>query len=244
MIKLSDRLNTIYEILIQNNIDKNDIVADVCSDHGYIPIKLILDNITNKTIATDISKNSIDKIKNNIDLYFDKKDKNKIDIRVGDGLKILNYNDFDILIISGIGYDLMKNILKNIDKYNFKYLIVSPQTKIYDFRKYVLNNNLYIDNEKIVYEDNKYYFILKIIKNNDNKLIHWNEEELLYGKHLLQNKNEILYKYILLKINTYKNNILKINKNKDIINNNDKNIKIIEKYNDFIKISENIINKW
>ena len=233
MNNISLRLDTIYDM-----VEANYKVCDLCSDHGLIPIKLIKNKISDYVIATDINQSSIDKINNNINICLNKDEVKKIDIRKGDGLTIIDYNEFDILIISGIGCDLMIDILNNIDKYNFKYLLLSPQTKIDKFRQYLIKNNLYIKDEKIVFDDNKYYFILKVIKNTDNLSQDYKDYELLYSKILLQNKDKVLYNYINKQLMQYKEIINDINKSNTINDN------AIKEYEYLYEITKNIIDKW
>ncbi|MCW7999860.1 SAM-dependent methyltransferase, partial [Clostridium sp. cpc1] len=47
-MKLSPRL-----LAIQYFVKKNSIVADIGTDHGYIPVHLIENNISKKVIAAD-----------------------------------------------------------------------------------------------------------------------------------------------------------------------------------------------
>jgi len=54
-MKLSERLLTIASL-----VPKNSIVADIGTDHGYIPAYLIENNISKKVIGTDISKGSLE----------------------------------------------------------------------------------------------------------------------------------------------------------------------------------------
>ena len=233
MINLSIRLKTIYDM-----VEPNLNVCDLCSDHGLIPISLIKNNISNKVIATDITESSIDKIKYNSNLYLNHVQSKKLDIRKGDGLSIIDYHEFDILIISGIGTDLMIDILSNIQKYEFKYLILSPQTKIETFRQYLIDNNFFIQNEKIVFDDEQYYFILKVTKNNNNIKQEYKDYELMYSKYLIQDKDPILYKYLNKQLNQYADLITKIK------NSNTNNNTAIKNYEYLYDITKNIIDKW
>ena len=56
MIKLSKRLNKIAEL-----VDLGASVIDVGTDHGYVPNFLCENKISSDVIATDISKNSLEK---------------------------------------------------------------------------------------------------------------------------------------------------------------------------------------
>ena len=60
-MKLSNRL-----LEVANFVPKDSIVADIGTDHGYIPVFLVENNISNKVIATDISEKSLDKTVNYI----------------------------------------------------------------------------------------------------------------------------------------------------------------------------------
>ena len=151
---------------------------------------------------------------------------------MGDGLDVLNYNEADIIIISGIGFDLLKKILKNISAFNFKFLILSPQTKFIEFKNYLIENNLNIVDEEIVEENKKFYFIYKINKGVLQKNL--NCENLIYPIKLLENKNLVLKKYILEQIKNLKtiinNNSLNQSSSLELNNKLDYNIEILKKY--------------
>lgn len=57
MIKLSKRLRTIAD-----NVDRDKIVADIGTDHGFVPNFLCETNITKNLIASDISEGSLKKV--------------------------------------------------------------------------------------------------------------------------------------------------------------------------------------
>ena len=80
-MKLSNRL-----LEVANFVPKDSIVADIGTDHGYIPVFLVENNISNKVIATDISEKSLDKTVNYIkELNL----RNNIEPRLGDGLETI-----------------------------------------------------------------------------------------------------------------------------------------------------------
>ena len=59
-------------------IKKDNVVVDVGTDHGYLPIYLIKNKITNKVLASDISKNALDNARKNIILPIKKVLQNKL----------------------------------------------------------------------------------------------------------------------------------------------------------------------
>ena len=64
IIVISKRLETILKL-----IPNGEVLADIGTDHGYIPTYAVKNNIVKKAIAADISKGSLEKavieIKNN-----------------------------------------------------------------------------------------------------------------------------------------------------------------------------------
>ena len=224
MFKLSKRLKKIVDMC-----ETVDTIADIASDYGYVPIYLSNNNYAKKIIISDININSINKINENINKYAIY---NNFSVRQGDGLNILNYNEADIIIISGIGFDLLKKILVNINKFNFKFLILSPQTKFIEFKNYLTENNLNIVDEEIVEENKKFYFIYKINKGVLQENL--NCENIIYPIKLLDNKNLVLKKYILEQIKNLKtiinNNSLNQSSSLELNNKLDYNIEILKKY--------------
>ena len=112
------------------------------------------------------------------------------------------------------------------------------QTKIHSFRKWIIDKNLYISDEKIVYEDEQYYFIFKITKNINDIKQKYDETEILYSKYLIKNKDKILYNYINKQLIQYEDIINKISQS------DTKQIDVLNHYKHIYNITKNIINNW
>ncbi len=199
---ISLRLNEIC-----NLVDKNSIVADIGTDHGIIPMMLSKNCISKKIIATDISKNSLEKLEKKLILN---DNITNIETRVSDGLDCLDEFEVDTIIISGMGGILIKEILErnlNIAK-SSNYLILSPNNSLDVLRKFLYENNFFIEKEKDVFENQKYYQILKVKRGKD---FYKNEYEYLYGKLLIKNKSENLKLFLENEIKKYESILEKIN---------------------------------
>ena len=199
---ISLRLNEIC-----NLVDKNSIVADIGTDHGIIPMMLSKNCISKKIIATDISKNSLEKLEKKLILN---DNITNIETRVSDGLDCLDEFEVDTIIISGMGGILIKEILErnlNIAK-SANYLILSPNNSLDFLRKFLYENNFFIEKEKDVFENQKYYQILKVKRGKD---FYKNEYEYLYGKLLIKNKSENLKLFLENEIKKYESILEKIN---------------------------------
>ena len=82
--------------------------------------------------------------------------------------------------------DKGKDNLKNVNR-----IVLSSNNKYYDLRKYMMNNNYYINKEVIVFSDNKYYIIIDFLKGNRK----CNDKELYFGPYLLNNKDKLFKEY-------------------------------------------------
>lgn len=193
-MKLSKRLQAIADLVAEKTI-----VADIGTDHGYIPKYLIDKNISKMVIAADISYNSL---KKTID-YVNNYNYSKIIPRVGDGLDVIKPFEVDTAIISGMGGILIKEILdKDKNKTStITNFILQPNIGSSELREYLIENNFKIIDEDLVKEDGKYYEIIYAKKGKDfiGKNIY-----LEIGKKLIEKNHPLLEEYIEFKINSIK----------------------------------------
>lgn len=190
-MKLTPRLQT-----IANYVQKNSIVADIGTDHGYIPVYLITNGICDKVIAADINQGPLNSAKN----YIQKKGlTDKIDIRLGDGLKVLKPNEVNTAIIAGMGGLLINNILKessNIAK-TIDSFILQPMIAVEDLRRFLINNHFKIMDETLAKEGNKIYEIM-YVEHGEGYV----ENDIYYevGKKLIENKDPLLEEFLNKKL--------------------------------------------
>ena len=282
IINISERLKCVASL-----VNKGARVADIGTDHAYLPIYLVQNGISNKVYACDVRKEPLRRAKLHIDEYGLS---DKITTQLCDGLKGINKGDVDTVTICGMGGKLMKNILKaGIDKLGDNtQLVLSAQSELRDFRKYLLEAGIYIKSEHMLLEDGKYYFIFDCvyntqdeyylnvtniqqnnifeneavagdihnnnIHNNDShkedydkedndkkKITAYAEEELRYGRYLLDNKSEVLYEYLNKEL-TSCNNI-----RNSLINNKEQSISIksrIHAIDEDIDVINKALGRW
>lgn len=203
-MKMSNRLQA-----IANLIPNNSIVVDIGTDHGYIPLYLIENEISKKVIASDISKGSLNKTINYIkELNLS----NKIIPRLGDGLEIIKPFEVDTVIIAGMGGLLIRDILsKDMNLTNsITNFILQPMVASRELRQYLYNGNFRIIDEDLVKEDEKYYEIIYAKRGKD-----FVEKDIYYeiGKKLIEKKHPLLKEFVEYKL-TKESNIM--NNLKDI----------------------------
>lgn len=188
---LSPRLETIASF-----VKEGSIVADIGTDHGYIPAFLVKEGICKKAIATDISWGSLQKAEKYIN---ENKLNDLIDLRLGDGLEVIKPNEVDTIILSGMGGALIKDILeknKNVVD-TISNLILQPMIASNELRKYLYNNGFKIKGEKLAREGDRFYEIIYAIHGDD-----FVPNDIYYeiGIKLIQNKDPLFKEFILNKI--------------------------------------------
>lgn len=192
-MKLSERMMSIVKY-----VPVNSIVADIGTDHGYIPIHLIENNISKLVIAADVSKGSLNKTIIGIE---EMRLQERIYPRLGDGLQVIKPFEVDTVVIAGMGGLLIKDILdkdKGITN-SITNFILQPNIAVKELREYLLSNGFTICDEDLVKEDGKYYEI--IFAKKGIELI---REEIYYDVSpiLIRKKHPLLKEYIEHKINS------------------------------------------
>ena len=177
MIRISDRLR-----IVAHMCDKGAVVADIGTDHGYLPIYLVQEGIAPSAIAMDLRKGPLEKAKKHI---CDNCLEDRIQTRLSDGLEKLSKNEADI-VTKG-----MNVITQNTT------LIVSPQSEVGDFRHFLVSQGLVVDDEQMLKEDGKYYFIIKCRKSEESVCSEFSETQYQYGWKLLDSKDKTLYEYLI-----------------------------------------------
>ena len=202
-MNLSERLLT-----IANCINKGDIVADIGTDHGYIPIFLVENNISHKIIASDISQGPVDNAMKSINEY---KYNKWIKVIKSPGLKSIK-SSMDSIIIAGMGGLMIIDIIKDdlmIAKASKK-LVLQPMNNSIELRIFLQLNDFKIIIEKIAIEGNKFY---EVIVCENGKDIIKNEFEYEVSDVLKSNIDNNTRKFIKKKIETTKGIIAEISKN-------------------------------
>lgn len=171
-IKLSNRLQT-----LASYVSKGANIADIGTDHGYIPVWLAQMGNVNKIVAADINKGPLEHAKRTAEEYGVS---DIINFRLCSGLNFADSTEYDTVIIAGMGGELIASILEAAPwtKHNTT-LILQPNTKIQDLVEWLIQNGYSIQHTKLVKEAGKYYQILivcggsdHIIENESNRLIH------------------------------------------------------------------------
>ncbi|MGN0374907.1 MAG: tRNA (adenine(22)-N(1))-methyltransferase, partial [Butyrivibrio sp.] len=182
-MNLSKRLTAVAGLITPGNS-----IADIGTDHGYIPIYMAQKGLTRKALAMDVNPGPLKRAVENINKYHVE---DVVSARLSDGLSMLNEGETDTIVIAGMGGLLMVNIL---EKYPAKAhaareLILSPHSDVDKVRRFLADNGFCITHEKMVCEDGKYYFIMRVCT-GDMRICE--ETEACFGRILLREKDRVL----------------------------------------------------
>ncbi len=154
MIALTDRLQ-----MIADEINTGETMADIGTDHGFLPVYLWENRICPKVIMADVSKGSLDKARDNCCMLHPG---TAFDLRLGNGLEVLDAGEVDTVVIAGMGGILMTRIMSSdmaktisIGKY-----VLQPRISAGRLRHWLLANGLSITGDRLVREGR---FICNII---------------------------------------------------------------------------------
>lgn len=132
------------------------IVADIGTDHGYLPVYLIQQNKISGAIAADIKKGPLENAAKTVSKYGLS---DKISLRLSDGLNGFNENEADEIVFAGMGGTLIAEKLKETPwiKNPKIHFVFQPQSRAEDLREFLYSNGFVIGEEIAVKEDERYY---------------------------------------------------------------------------------------
>lgn len=168
-------------------------LADVGTDHGYIPIALVQEKIIPSALAMDVNPGPLERAKQHIRESHLESD---IHTRLSDGVQSLQPGEADSVLIAGMGGALTVKILQEGREVlrTVKELILQPQSEIDKVRRYLEQAGYKIIKEDMVWEEGKYYQVMKAEAGE----MHYDCENFYhYGKLLLENGHPVLKKYLV-----------------------------------------------
>ena len=178
-MELSKRLTAVAGL-----VTEGASVADIGTDHGYIPIHLIEQGLSPKVIAMDINKGPLERARIHIAGYGMS---DRIETRLSDGLAVVEPGEVDEIIVAGMGGGLVIHILEEGKEVvrRLKGCILQPQSEIQKVREYLVEHGFVFEAEDMVEEDGKYYPMMRVIppKTETSDLISESADGKICGAH-------------------------------------------------------------
>ena len=182
-LSIGSRLQTVADF-----VPSGSVIADIGTDHGYLPIELIKSGKCERAIAGDVNEGPLMAAKHSI---CDNLLEHKIETRLGSGLEILKVGEVDIAIFCGMGGNLMRQLLCDSPEIvkSLKGLILQPQQGYMTLRSYLYEIGWHIEDEAIAKEDGRIYQIIYATKGQKDMP---NDLELEIGP-ILNQKRPVLF---------------------------------------------------
>lgn len=199
-VQLSERLTT-----IANMVSRGRSVCDVGCDHGFVSIYLVQKGIAPFVLAMDVGKGPLAQAKKHVE---EAGLTGRITTRLSDGLAAYREHEAECLVIAGMGGPLMSRILSDAKAGTFTELVLAPQSEVPQFRRFLDEHGFCIVEEELVYEDGKYYPVMKAVprtvqivygdRRTAAERSFTSEKELGYrfGALLLARKHPVLLQYL------------------------------------------------
>ncbi|WP_156923093.1 tRNA (adenine(22)-N(1))-methyltransferase [Mesoplasma seiffertii] len=224
---LTTRLKRVLDL-----IPKTKTVADIGTDHAYLPIAIVEAQKAELVYAVDVNKKPLLSAEANIKKFGYE---NQIFTILSNGLEFMNH-EFDALIdyvtISGLGTQTILTILKD-DNNNIKNYIICSNTDIRLLRQWINNSQYQIMFEDFFEDYAVNYWLIKISKVfNDTQLT---EQEIMFGEKKYFLNNDLYKKYLKSEINKIDKILAKIKNDTSRISQLKKQQKDIEGFLNEIK---------
>lgn len=192
MVPISLRMKTIADM-----VPMGISVADIGCDHGFVAIYMVQNREAPKAIAMDVNEGPLIRAKEHINQYGVE---SLIETRLSDGAVKLEVGEVDAAIIAGMGGRLTIKILsESLEKFKaMKAFVLSPHSDIPLVREYLYKAGFEIDDEEFVYDEGKYYAVMRSHFTGLQQKI--SDLETEYGPILIKKKHPILKEYLVAEI--------------------------------------------
>lgn len=197
-MKLTDRLAAAVSLIPQGAV-----IADIGTDHAYIPVAVCESGQCPSAIAADIVPGPLAAAVAHVrgaGLT------DRIDCRLGDGLTCVEAGEVDGAVICGMGGPLMVRILQTSYEVwqSLKFVVLQPQSDAGSLRRYLYEHGWHIEDERLVIDDGRLYELMRAVPGKAEALpdwlydigpVNWQRRDSLLGRKidiLMETKGHIL----------------------------------------------------
>lgn len=137
-------------------------VADIGTDHAYLPVYLVQTGVCPSAIASDIGKGPLEAARHTVTAAGLT---DTISLRLGDGLAGIAPDEVDDIVIAGMGGETIAAILQAAPwvKNPTLRLILQPMTRAEDLRRFLLTNGFSVLQERLIQDSRHLYPVLAAV---------------------------------------------------------------------------------
>ena len=185
-MELTPRLKKIADLIPQGSV-----VADIGTDHAYIPAYCVMQGISPKAFAMDVNEGPLKSAEQTVNQYGIS---HKVELRLSDGIEKLSPGEADVVVIAGMGGLLIESILKAHPEVlkEGTMLILQPMLAQKELREYLFSSGNAVTDEYLAVEGDKVYNIIVAkagFKDNPT------EKDIVIGRNAKANSLECYTKY-------------------------------------------------
>ena len=174
-------------------VPAGSVVADIGTDHAYLPVYLVRNRIAGRVVAGEVSRGPYGIA---IEAVRGAGLENQIEVRLGDGLQVISPGEVNVVVLAGMGGRTIRDILttgrpvlEGVER-----LILKPMRDAALVRRWLVENGWQMIDEDMVLEDNHYYVII-VSRPGREKITDRIVFEL--GPRLLENRSAVFRKFLL-----------------------------------------------
>jgi len=137
-------------------VREGKVIADIGTDHAYLPVYLVSNGKNPSAIAADVKKGPLENARKTVE---QNNLSGKIELRISDGFDMLYHAEAEDFVLSGMGGTLMAELISRTQwlKNEDLHLVLQPQSHAQDIRKYLCENGFEIKNEICINEGERLY---------------------------------------------------------------------------------------
>ena len=196
MLQIGERLQTIAAM-----VPPGSTVADIGTDHGYIPAYLVISGQCRYVIASDIAEGPCRAAAETRKKY---RLQDKMDIRTAPGLQGLRAGEAETVVIAGMGGATIVDILEESPEVaaSVKTFVLQPMNAANLLRRWLMQHGCRIAEEALCKENDHIYIIIKAKHTDEKQELSYLEEE--FGPCILNSKPALCREYIQGKAEHYR----------------------------------------
>ncbi len=168
-------------LLVASQVREGAVVADIGTDHGYVPIYLVGSGLCPSAVASDFNSKPLDIARTNAKRFGAS---DKITFILSDGLKGFDPEKYGVtdVLICGMGGELIASIIGATDfpKKPGVRLILQPMSSVPELRAYLYTMGYDVKSEKLCRAGDKIY--IAIVAEYDGVPRELTDAELYLGR--------------------------------------------------------------
>ena len=188
MISIGERLMQVVSM-----VPPCQKMADIGTDHGYVPAWLLAHKVCQAAIASDIAEGPCSAAQETRQRY---QLQDRMEIRQAPGLQGLNPGEVQAVVIAGMGGATIRTILEECPEITntVETFILQPMNAASLVRKWAVANGYRIAEETLCREQGRYYVIIRLAAGQESTVLSDFEAEI--GPCILHNKPPLWQEYL------------------------------------------------